>query len=169
MIRPLATSETRRSFSLPKFGAVCATVLLLTAGLHGQLLGSGGNLQGRVEDPSGAALVGASVELRNSVAAYDRWASSGQNGEFHFDNIPFNTYELIVHAPGFLRPVEVERHRLEPHRTLHLRRHRAARVLDRSAWVGRARLLVPWESVRAASSATTPRSSGASAQDLSCT
>ena len=101
MIRPLATSETRRSFSLPKFGAVCATVLLLTAGLCGQLLGSGGNLQGRVEDPSGAALVGASVELRNSVAAYDRWASSDQNGEFHFDNIPFNTYELIMNSPGF--------------------------------------------------------------------
>ncbi len=52
-------------------------------------------------DPSGAAVVGASVEIANPVSHYDQKAATDGQGKFELDNVPFNNYHLSVTAPGF--------------------------------------------------------------------
>jgi len=60
-----------------------------------------GTIHGSVLDPSGAAVVGASVEVSNSVSHYDQKVVADGEGKFEFDNLPFNNYHLTVSAPGF--------------------------------------------------------------------
>src|ERR1035441_7396887 len=60
-----------------------------------------GTIQGSVLDPSGAAVVGASVEISNPVSHYDRNAVTDGQGKFELDNVPFNNYHVSVTAPGF--------------------------------------------------------------------
>jgi hypothetical protein len=60
-----------------------------------------GTLHGQVLDPSGAAVVGATVEIQNPVSGYAHSASTDPEGNFEFDNIPFNPYHLAVTASGF--------------------------------------------------------------------
>jgi hypothetical protein len=63
--------------------------------------GNAGSIHGQVLDPSGAALVGATVEIQNPVSGYVRSASTDSQGNFEFDNIPLNPYHLSVTAPRF--------------------------------------------------------------------
>ena len=64
-------------------------------------LGNAGTIQGTVQDPSGAAVPGASVEIANPVSQFRRAAATGQDGSFAFANVPFNPYHLVVKAEGF--------------------------------------------------------------------
>ena len=52
-------------------------------------------------DPSGAALKGAKVEVRNPVSGYQAAATTDDSGHFQLNNIPYNPYHLVVSAPGF--------------------------------------------------------------------
>ena len=63
--------------------------------------GNSGTIEGSVKDPSGAAVPAAEVEIANPVSQYRRTATTGQDGSFHFTNVPFNPYHLIVKAKGF--------------------------------------------------------------------
>jgi hypothetical protein len=65
-----------------------------------------GTIHGSILDPSGAAVVGASVEISNPVSHYDRKAATDGQGMFELDNIPFNNYHLTVTAPGFQASVQ---------------------------------------------------------------
>src|ERR1700728_3232330 len=60
-----------------------------------------GTVRGTVLDPSGAAIMGAAVEIQNPVSAYDRTAQTDAQGNFEFDNIPYNNYHLSASAKGF--------------------------------------------------------------------
>jgi Carboxypeptidase regulatory-like domain/TonB-dependent Receptor Plug Domain len=60
-----------------------------------------GTIRGTVLDPSGAAIIGASVEIRNPVSHLDQTASADAQGNFSFNNVPFNNYHLSVTATGF--------------------------------------------------------------------
>jgi hypothetical protein len=60
-----------------------------------------GTVHGSILDPSGAAIVGASVEIANPVSHYDQKAVTDNQGKFELDNVPFNNYHLSVTAPGF--------------------------------------------------------------------
>lgn len=62
---------------------------------------SSGTVGGVVSDPSGAAVVGARVELRNPVTGYDVKQVTGSNGTFRFTNVPQNNYHLMVESDGF--------------------------------------------------------------------
>lgn len=66
-----------------------------------QGLGNSGSIQGSVLDPSGAAVVGATVEIHNPVSGFDRSTSTDASGNFKFTNIPLNPYHLTVTAAGF--------------------------------------------------------------------
>ncbi len=57
--------------------------------------------QGIAADPSGAAVSGANVRLRNPVTGYDQTATCGADGQFRLINIPPNQYQLTVDAPRF--------------------------------------------------------------------
>lgn len=56
---------------------------------------------GVVKDPSGSAIAGATVHLRNEANGGTRDLVSGENGLFYFTLLPSGSYEFIVEAAGF--------------------------------------------------------------------
>lgn len=66
-----------------------------------QSLGNAGGVEGRVTDPSGAAVAGANVEIVNPLTNYRQATKSGPDGAFRFRQLPFNQYHLEVTAPSF--------------------------------------------------------------------
>lgn len=78
-----------------------------------------GTIRGKVIDDTGAVLAGATVSLINRISGLSRTAVSDDDGEFEFNNVPFNPYLLTVSFPGFRRferdvhvhsnlPIEIE-------------------------------------------------------------
>lgn len=67
-----------------------------------QSTGSAGTIDGIVTDPSGAAIPGASAQLKNQLAGYAKATMTDTSGAFHFLNVPANTYQLTVSADGFM-------------------------------------------------------------------
>jgi hypothetical protein len=90
------------SRSLPS-GFALPLLLLAFAGWMQAQSGSGtsGTLRGWVLDPSGAAIVGAAVDIQNPVSHYSRSAMTDSQGRFEFDNLPFNPYHVNAKAPSF--------------------------------------------------------------------
>jgi hypothetical protein len=80
---------------------VLGFVLLLVAGPANAQLGNSGSIDGVVKDPSGGVVAGATVEISYPVSGYQRQTTTGSDGAFHFANVPFNSYHLVVTAPGF--------------------------------------------------------------------
>src|SRR6202162_4034520 len=62
---------------------------------------SSGTISGVVKDTTGGVLTNASVEISDVVSGYHRDTPTGLAGDFRFTNVPFNTYHLVVKAPGF--------------------------------------------------------------------
>jgi hypothetical protein len=91
--------------SLLKSGIQTAFALLfllpLAPRVQAQTLGSSGTISGSALDPSGAAVVGANVEILNPVSGYRRSTTTDSSGHFQFTNVPFNPYHLAVTASGF--------------------------------------------------------------------
>jgi Carboxypeptidase regulatory-like domain len=75
--------------------------LLFAAAPGRAQLGNAGSIEGVVKDPSGAAIVGAMVEISYPVTGFHRAATTGSDGSFRFTNVPFNPYHLTVTAAGF--------------------------------------------------------------------
>src|ERR1017187_6996559 len=63
--------------------------------------GTSGTVRGWVLDPSGAAIVGAAVDIQNPVSHYSRNTVSDSQGKFEFDNVPFSPYHVSGVAPSF--------------------------------------------------------------------
>jgi hypothetical protein len=63
--------------------------------------GTSGTVRGSVLDPSGAAITNATVEIQNPVSHYSQTATTDSQGNFEFDNLPFNNYHVSATAPGF--------------------------------------------------------------------
>src|SRR5713101_6196373 len=80
---------------------VLGFVLLLTAVPAKAQIGNSGSIDGVVKDPSGGVIAGATVEISYPVSGYQRQTTTGSDGAFHFTNVPFNGYHLVVTAPGF--------------------------------------------------------------------
>jgi hypothetical protein len=59
-----------------------------------------GNIQGYVEDETGAPIPGAEVVLGGAEMAGDRRMTTGADGEFRFDQIPPGNYEITVLFKG---------------------------------------------------------------------
>jgi hypothetical protein len=84
-----------RSFTL-----LVLNLVLFSAVCYGQL-GNAGSIEGTVKDPSGAAIVGATVELSYAVTGFTRTTITDGNGVFHIANVPFNPYHMTVASKGF--------------------------------------------------------------------
>jgi hypothetical protein len=63
--------------------------------------GSSGAVRGTVADPTGAVVAGATVNLTNPANGLSRSATTDEQGQFVFANLPFNTYRVSATAPGF--------------------------------------------------------------------
>src|SRR4029077_18243846 len=79
---------------------VAALLALLVMGncVRGQASTS---VRGTVTDPSGKAVVGATVVLANSESKTERTTTTGDQGEYQFLFVPPGTYRLAVTASGF--------------------------------------------------------------------
>jgi hypothetical protein len=88
---------------LRRFGIYAIFVLALVFAVDPvkAQLGNSGSIDGVVKDPSGAAVASATVEISYVVSGFHREATTGTDGSFHFTNVPFNTYHLVVNSPGF--------------------------------------------------------------------
>src|SRR6202161_3707402 len=73
--------------------AVCGYAQSVSAG--------SGTVRGSVQDQSGAAIPGASVQIQNPVSHYSRSTSTDAQGNFEFDNIPYNNYHASATSGGF--------------------------------------------------------------------
>ena len=62
---------------------------------------SSGTIHGTVLDPSGASIVGATVQIQNPVSRYNTSTKTDSQGNFQFSNIPFNPYHVEAAASGF--------------------------------------------------------------------
>src|SRR5215469_9167353 len=78
-----------------------AGVMLFACVSNAQQAARGETVSGVVQDPSGAAIVGARVELdRADGRAIGHTVSNGA-GAFQFRNIPFGSYEVAARVAGF--------------------------------------------------------------------
>ena len=73
----------------------------LSAGTARAQGANAGSISGNVKDATGAVIAGASVEIANPVSGYTRYATTGSDGSFKFENVPFNPYHLVVTSKGF--------------------------------------------------------------------
>ena len=60
-----------------------------------------GSLVGTVQDPSGARVARAGIEVKSSDSSIDRHTTADSQGEFRIDALPPGTYKLIASAQGF--------------------------------------------------------------------
>src|SRR5260221_3388588 len=100
MFKSLWTYATRGRGAFSACLIVGLSLLFAAAPGRAQL-GNAGSIEGVVKDPSGAAVVGAVVEISYPVTGFHREATTGSDGSFRFTNVPFNPYHLTVTAAGF--------------------------------------------------------------------
>lgn len=87
---------------MPRVRALTVCVLLLTCSAAvGQISRVSSALTGEVVDPSGAAIGGAKVSLRNDATGATRTAYCTGDGRFSMFELPVGEYRLDVEAPGF--------------------------------------------------------------------
>src|SRR5208283_2878572 len=87
-----------------------ALQIVLVAGAVFAQVGNSGSIEGVVLDPSGKAVVNATVEITYVVSGFERTTNTARDGSFRFTNVPFNPYHLTVNASGFApasRDIEV--------------------------------------------------------------
>lgn len=78
----------------------CSLALLLAAPF-GAAQSTGGRIRGTVTDPSGGAVVGATVTLINEATHATRDVQTGANGEYIFLEVPVGSYEIDAASKGF--------------------------------------------------------------------
>jgi hypothetical protein len=87
---------------MKKVLALAALLLLIGSFVSAQTISSGsGAVRGSVVDPSGAVIKGATVAIANPVSQYSRTTQTDAQGNFEFDNVPFNNYHASASAPNF--------------------------------------------------------------------
>ena len=89
--------NTKLVASIRAAAFVAATVLLATF----SFAQFSGNIQGVISDPSGAALAGASVRLRNVDTGVESVTTSSSTGNYRFSSLPPGGYIVSAQASGF--------------------------------------------------------------------
>jgi hypothetical protein len=75
--------------------------LALRGNVFGQASAINGEIAGTVTDASGAAVVGANVQITNVDTGFKQTGKSGENGLYRFTVLPLGSYEVQVTASGF--------------------------------------------------------------------
>jgi hypothetical protein len=89
-------------FNSGKIYRILTLLALALATVHAPAQGgNAGAIRGTVTDPSGAVIPNATVHLTNPRSGLDRTSSSDAQGNFVFDNITFDNYQILVSASGF--------------------------------------------------------------------
>jgi hypothetical protein len=96
-----ANTPTGGFRSKPLLYIVTACLAILLPALRAQVEAVNGSIRGRVVDPSGAPVVGASVTARNDATGYTRSVTTGPEGYFVLPNLPLGSYTVTVRQEGF--------------------------------------------------------------------
>src|SRR3954469_22178317 len=75
--------------------------ILVTATLSAQETVNNASVAGRVTDPSGAAVAGASIVARQIETNISNSTLTDQEGRFRFPYLKPGSYEIKIHSPGF--------------------------------------------------------------------
>jgi hypothetical protein len=75
-------------------------ILLSCTVSHAQMAGTG-FVSGTVTDPSGAAIAGATVTLKDRATGSERVETTSENGRFAFSSVVPGRYDISVAKPGF--------------------------------------------------------------------
>jgi hypothetical protein len=75
--------------------------LLGASAAFGQSQSNAADVQGYVRDPSGAAVTGATVTVRNAATNFSRDVTTNDEGYYQITNLPPGNYEVTVEASGF--------------------------------------------------------------------
>jgi hypothetical protein len=92
------------------FGLSLALAILISSPLFSQSI-SGGTVSGTVLDPSQMVVPQTYVEIVNPATGYKQTVMTDDAGQFRFNNVPPNMYEIRLTAPGFApkkQPLEVQ-------------------------------------------------------------
>jgi hypothetical protein len=76
-------------------------IVVSTAIVSSAFAASAGTVRGKVAGPGGQPMAGVLVQLRNDITGFKQTATSGADGAFVFNNVPFNPYELHADVQGF--------------------------------------------------------------------
>src|SRR5580704_5963024 len=103
MIKRISAREPRASLhgSLTVAVQLLWLILASVASLYSQAQSNSADLKGTVQDPSGAAIAGATLSVKDPQTGLSRSAMSDRNGEFLFTSLPPSKYSLRVESPGF--------------------------------------------------------------------
>src|SRR6266581_2213248 len=80
---------------------VALILAVLLAAPFADAQSTGGRIRGTITDPSGGAVVGATVSLINEGTHATRDVQTGANGEYIFLEVPVGSYEIDVTSQGF--------------------------------------------------------------------
>lgn len=79
---------------------LCLAIIMFAVECNSQIAGFG-NIQGTVQDASGAAVPNAKIAITDSSTQVKHITQSGATGIYAFPNLSIGTYALAVSAPGF--------------------------------------------------------------------
>jgi len=83
-----------------KFGWSVMLVVLLAGVAFAQFTG---NIQGAIQDPTGAGIANAKITLTNNGTQVSEVATSDSSGNFRFVTLPPGSYRISVEAAGFAK------------------------------------------------------------------
>ncbi len=98
----------RRNFALfTRFVLLSLFVVSVFVGVHAQSQANSGNIEGRVLDPSGAVVSGATVTATNQQTGLEKSSTTKDDGIFSIILLPPGVYTVRVNATGF-SPAEIK-------------------------------------------------------------
>jgi len=96
------TNFSSRLAACGRLGVFFALILLAATGVRAQVLAS---VTGQVEDPSGAAVAGATVQARNVDTGAEREVVADGEGRYLVAALPVGNYEIRASKQGFKEEV----------------------------------------------------------------
>src|SRR5689334_11363782 len=87
--------------SFSRLFLIMACVTVVSIGALAQSQANSGNIEGRVVDPNGAAVAGATVTATNQQTGLEKSATTNDEGGFSIILLPPGTYTVKTSASGF--------------------------------------------------------------------
>jgi hypothetical protein len=80
---------------------ILIVVLLFSTLFLAIVYGSGGRIEGRVTDPKGASVVGATVTVVDPLSQHRFTTTSDDKGRYNVEGLPGGVFTVVVTAKGF--------------------------------------------------------------------
>ena len=91
----------RNLLPLRRFLLIFACTISISIGVFAQSQANSGNIEGRVLDPNGAAVAGATVTATNQQTGLEKSATTNNEGDFSIIVLPPGIYSVRTNAGGF--------------------------------------------------------------------